>query len=66
MTPPPWPILSIKAFDDFVTSITDPTATGWNDSCGTRFTPAEDARLCTAHINLTTRDGGEKEVVPPQ
>jgi hypothetical protein len=28
---------------------------GWNDSCRAGFEPAEDARLCTAHSNLTTR-----------
>jgi hypothetical protein len=41
--------LSVEGFNDFVTSILAPTATGWNDSCRAGFTPAEDARLCTAH-----------------
>ena len=47
--------LSVEGFDDFVTSIVAPTATGWNDSCRAGFAPAEDARLCTAHNKLTLR-----------
>jgi hypothetical protein len=43
----------VKGFDDFVASIAAPTATGWNDSCRAGFPPAEDARLGTAHSNLT-------------
>jgi hypothetical protein len=41
--------LSTEGFDDFVTSIAAPIATGWNDSCQAGITPAEDARLFTAH-----------------
>jgi hypothetical protein len=55
MTPPPWPTLSIKAFDDFVTPIVAPTAIGRNNICRVEFAPAEDARLCTAHRYLTIR-----------
>jgi hypothetical protein len=32
-----------------------PTATDWNDSYRAGFAPPEDAHLCTAHTNLTTR-----------
>jgi hypothetical protein len=45
----------VKGSDDFVASIAAPTATGWNDRCRAGFAPAEDARLCTAHRNLTLR-----------
>ena len=41
--------LCTEGFSDFVTSIAAPIATGWNDSCRAGFTPAEDARLFTAH-----------------
>ena len=41
---------SIEGFDDFVTSIAAPIATGWNDSCRAGVTPAEDAQLFTAHV----------------
>ena len=40
-----------EGFDDFVTSIAAPIATGWNDSCRAGITPAENARLFTAHYN---------------
>jgi hypothetical protein len=38
-----------EGFSDFVTSIAAPIATGWNDSCRAGLSPAEDARLFTAH-----------------
>ena len=40
---------STEGFSDFVTSIAAPIATGWNDSCRAGLSPAEDARLFTAH-----------------
>jgi hypothetical protein len=47
-----------EGFDDFVTSIVAPTATGWNGRCRAGFAPAEDACPCTSQIYLTTRSSG--------
>ena len=44
-----------EGFGDFVTSIAAPIATGWNDSCRAGITPAEEARLFTAHYNAGMR-----------
>jgi hypothetical protein len=41
--------LSIEGFDDFVTSIVAPIATGWSKSCRVGIAPTEDRRLSTAH-----------------
>jgi hypothetical protein len=38
-----------EGFDDFITSVVTPTATGWNNICRAGFAPAEDARLCRSH-----------------
>ena len=37
------------SFSHFVTSITVPIATGWNDTCRVGVSPTEKWRLCTAH-----------------
>jgi hypothetical protein len=37
-----WPTPCAESFDEFVTSIAAPTATGWNDSCRAGFAPAEE------------------------
>jgi hypothetical protein len=34
----------VEGFDDFVTAVVDPNATGWNDSSRAWLAPAEDAR----------------------
>src|ERR1700682_6532425 len=41
--------LSIEGFDDFVTSIVAPIATGWSESYRVGIAPTEDRHLCTAH-----------------
>jgi hypothetical protein len=41
--------LSIEGFDDFVTSIVAPIATGWSESCRVGISPTEDRHLGTAH-----------------
>ena len=46
---------SPEGFDEFVTSLIAPNATGWNDRCRAGLTPAEDAHLDTAHSFLTIR-----------
>ena len=46
-----------EGFGDFVTSIAAPIATGWNDSCRAGITPAENARLFTAHYNAGMKTG---------
>ena len=43
--------LSIEGFDDFVTSVVAPIATGWSKSCRVGIAPTENRRLCTAHID---------------
>jgi hypothetical protein len=50
--------LSIEGFNDIVTSIAAPIATGWNDSCRAGIAPAENARLS----RRTRRGAG----TPPQ
>jgi hypothetical protein len=46
-----------EGFNDFVTSIVAPIATGWSDSCRAGFAPAERQRLCTAHEISGLADG---------
>jgi hypothetical protein len=41
--------LYIEGFNNFVTSIIAPIATGWSDSCRVGFAPTENLRLFTAH-----------------
>jgi hypothetical protein len=40
---------------EFIAGFVSSDTTGWNDSCRAGFAPAEDARLGTAHSNLTLR-----------
>jgi hypothetical protein len=41
--------LCIEGFGSFVTSTAAPIATGWSDICRAGISPAENARLFTAH-----------------
>lgn len=41
--------LYIEGFGSFVASTAAPIATGWSDSCRAGISPAENARLFTAH-----------------
>jgi hypothetical protein len=41
--------LSIEGFDDVVTAIVAPIATGWSETCRVGIAPTEDRHLFTAH-----------------
>jgi hypothetical protein len=44
-------VLCSEGFDDLVTSIVAPLATGWSESCRVGLAPNEKRHLCTAHID---------------
>jgi len=53
---PPEAALCIRGFDEFVTSLAAPIATGWSESCRVGFAPTEDRRLSrrTRYSRLVT------------
>ena len=55
--------LCIEGFDDVVTSIVAPIATGWSESCRVGIAPTEDRRLVTAHNGDRHRPSSEVSLV---